>query len=80
MTVDDCIWLDPFGVSGLVVSMPNGGVWVSDYDLLHANWEHGWDMRALNYCIDDMYEGGRFRSIQVVLGHEDVEGDPDIEL
>ena len=47
---------------------------------MYENWQHGWDMRALNYCVDTVYEGGRFKSMQVVLGHEDVPNDPEIPL
>ena len=78
INAEQCIWLDPFGVSGLIVEMPEGGEWVSDYELLQQKWEPGWDMRALNYCVDG--ESGRFLSLQVVLGHEDVEGDEEFRL
>jgi len=68
-------------VSGLVVNMPEGGEWVSDYELLLEKWEHGWDMRALNYCVDTTEgETGRFKSMQIVLGHEDVNGDEEYRL
>ena len=70
--------MDPFGISGLVVTMPEGGEWVSDWELLQKTWEKGWDMRALNYCVDT--QSGRFRSMQVVLGHEDVDGDEEFRL
>ena len=80
LVADQCIWLDPFGVSGMMVFMPEGGEWISDYKLLETDWQHGWDMRALNYCVDPVAEGGKFRSMQVVLGHEDVKGDKEYPL
>jgi len=63
LTSEECIYINPFGVSGMVVFMPEGGEWVDDSNLLFEKWEHGWDMRALNYCIDTSLPGGRFGSM-----------------
>ena len=57
----DCIWLDSFGVSGLMLFPPSVGGWVSDGEILLKDWEHGMDMRALNYCINE--QTGRFTSM-----------------
>ena len=57
----DCIWLDSFGVSGLMLFPPSVGGWVSDGEILLEDWEHGMDMRALNYCINE--QTGRFTSM-----------------
>ena len=36
------------------------------------------DMRALNYCYNETT--GRFISMQVILGHEDIKGDEELHL
>ena len=74
----DCIWLDTFGVSGLMLFPPSVGGWVSDGEILLQDWEHGMDMRALNYCINRTT--GHFISMQVILGHDDIEGDEELHL
>ena len=57
----DCIWLDSFGVSGLMLFPPSVGGWVSDGEILLKDWEKGMDMRALNYCVNETT--GRFISM-----------------
>ena len=75
---EDCIWLDVWGVAGLINFPPEVGGWVSDEEILLEKWEHGMDMRALDYCIheDEHY----LISVQVVLGHKDVADDEELHL
>ena len=51
---------------------PSVGGWISDGKILLSKWEHGMDMRALNYCVNE--RTGRFINMRAILGHEDIIG------
>ena len=41
-------------------------------------WEHGMDMRALNYCVDEL--NGTYVSMQVLIGQKDTNSENLIKL
>lgn len=75
--VDQCVWLDPFGVSGTVSVMPKDATWVNDFLIIEEAWTHGLDVRAIDYCTIRQNE---FHSMQLILGQSDVKNDKEIRL
>jgi len=66
LDADHIVWYDESS------NFESGG-WIDDGEVLDLEWESGWGVRAINYCIDDYDD--TFQSMQIMVGAEGAELD-----
>lgn len=66
LDADHIVWYDESK------NFDDGG-WIDDGEVLDLEWESGWGVRAINYCIDDYDD--TFQSMQIMVGEQGTELD-----